>query len=88
MSEMYRVHGTDITRQQLASKLGVTRMTLYKWLSHPDKMPLGAYKKLKALGIEADDTGEPNSIIKCDSCDGAGILFIKRVAQPKLTNHK
>lgn len=75
MSE-YRVIGSDINRQQLAGRLGVTRMTLYNWLKNPDKMPLGAYKRLKALGFEADDTGEIIKVMKCEACNGTGLHFI------------
>lgn len=71
----YFLNGSDLNRQQLASKLGVTRMTLYNWLRNPDKMPLGAYKRLQALGIEVDGVSDGYEISKCVTCDGTGLIF-------------
>ena len=74
MSKEYQLLGTNLNRQQLARTIGVTRMTLYTWLKNPDKMPLGAYKKLRALGLD-NLLNQQVTVEKCEHCDGSGLVF-------------
>jgi DNA-binding LacI/PurR family transcriptional regulator len=70
---MREIKFEKLTKYRLAIALGISRPTLDAWVSNPDKMTLGAYKKLKALGLELG--GDITTVVHCDKCNGLGYLI-------------
>jgi len=61
-------------RAVVAEKLGVSRMTLYKWLKSPDDIPYGKYKELEMLGVIHGET----YFDVCSNCGGLGLVKMRR----------
>lgn len=61
---------------RIAQMLGVSRVTLDSYIKNPDKMQLGNYKKLQALGLEGILDKDNSSYEICSRCGGTGIAKI------------
>lgn len=71
-------HGMSKTpnKIRIAQMLGVSRVTLDSYIKNPDKMQLGNYKKLQALGLEGILGKDNSSYEICSRCGGTGIAKI------------